>query len=283
MRTHFRSLLLMAPPGATIFLLFVLPMAVMVIFSFRAGSFGAQREIFTLANYQSYLQNPGYQQLLLKSVILALQTAVLAVVLSYPVAYYLAYYAGPRRMSLLTLLLVPAWTSYLLRILAWRLMLSTGGPINSLALSLGVIEEASPILLYSRAAVVITLVYAWIPFVALPIFSALDRIEPGLGEAASDLGSPPWRTFLRVTLPLSMPGVIAGFFIVFIPTLGEWVTPLLVGGVKGFMYGNAIQDQFVRALNWPFGAVMSIVLLLLVLFLLFAFSRVGKITDMAGV
>jgi len=283
MRTHFRSLLLMAPPGATIFLLFVLPMAVMVLFSFRAGSFGAQREIFTLANYQSYLQNPGYQQLLLKSVILALQTAVLAVVLSYPVAYYLAYYAGPRRMSLLTLLLVPAWTSYLLRILAWRLMLSTGGPINSLALSLGVIEEASPILLYSRAAVVITLVYAWIPFVALPIFSALDRIEPGLGEAASDLGSPPWRTFLRVTLPLSMPGVIAGFFIVFIPTLGEWVTPLLVGGVKGFMYGNAIQDQFVRALNWPFGAVMSIVLLLLVLFLLFAFSRVGKITDMAGV
>lgn len=273
----------MAPPGATIFLLFVIPMAVMVLFSFRAGSFGAQREIFTLANYHSYLQNPGYQQLLLKSVILALQTAVLAVVLSYPVAYYLAYYAGPRRISLLTLLLVPAWTSYLLRILAWRLMLSTGGPINSLALSLGVIEEASPILLYSRAAVVVTLVYAWIPFVALPIFSALDRIEPGLGEAASDLGSPPWRTFLRVTLPLSIPGVIAGFFIVFIPTLGEWVTPLLVGGVKGFMYGNAIQDQFVRALNWPFGAVMSFVLLLLVLILLFAFSRVGKITDMAGV
>jgi spermidine/putrescine transport system permease protein len=273
----------MAPPGATLFFLFVLPMGVMAVFSFRLGTFGAERDLFTLVNYQSYLENTSYHLLLLKSVLLALETSILAIVLAYPVAYYLASHAGPRRISLLTLLLVPAWTSYLLRILAWRLMLSSGGPINSILLTLGLIQEATPILLYTRTAVVITLVYSWIPFVALPIFSALDRIDPSLGEAASDLGGRPWRSFQRITLPLSMPGVIAGFFIIFIPTLGEWVTPLLVGGINGFMYGNAIQDQFVRALNWPLGAVMSFVLLILVLILMFAFSRVGRITDMTGV
>jgi ABC-type spermidine/putrescine transport system permease subunit I len=137
--------------------------------------------------------------------------------------------------------------------------------------------------LYTQGAVMITLIYAWIPFVAMPIFAALDRIDPNLLEAAADLGSPPWRSFLRVTLPLSFPGAIAGFFIVFIPTLGEWVTPLLVGGVRGMMYGNAIQDEFVRALNWPMGSVMSVVLLGMVLLLLFFFSRVGRLTDLAGV
>jgi spermidine/putrescine transport system permease protein len=203
--------------------------------------------------------------------------------LAFPVAYYLAFHAGSKRFSLLTLLLVPAWTSYLLRVLAWKIMLSSGGVFNAALLALGLVEEAKPILLYTRGAVIITLVYVWIPFVALPIYSALQRIDPSLLEAAADLGSPPWRTFLKVTLPLSLPGVLAGFFIVFIPTLGEWVTPMLVGGVSGSMYGNVIQDQFVRALNWPVGSLMSLVMLGFVLLFLLLFSRIGRLSDLAGV
>lgn len=128
----------------------------------------------------------------------------------------------------------------------------------------------------------VTLVYVWIPFVALPIFTALERIDKNLLEAAADLGCQPWETFLRVTLPLSLPGVLAGFFFALIPTLGEFVTPLLVGGTSGSMYGNLIQDQFMRALNWPMGSVMSLAMLVIVLLLLFILSRMGNISKLAG-
>ena len=138
-------------------------------------------------------------------------------------------------------------------------------------------------MLYSPSAVVVTLVYVWIPFVALPIFAALQRIDSSVLEAAADLGCPAWQTFLRVIFPLSLPGVAAGFLFVFIPTLGEWVTPALVGGARGVMYGNLIQDQFVRALNWPMGSVMSLVMLALMLVQLALFSRVVRLSDLAAV
>jgi len=283
MKTRLRVATLMTPPALTLLALFVIPLVVMALFSFRAGTFGAQRDIFTFEHYRAYLNNTVYHNLLLRSARVALETALYSVLLAFPVAYYLAFHAGSKRFSLLTLLLVPAWTSYLLRVLSWKIMLSSGGVFNAALLALGLVEEAKPILLYTRGAVIITLVYVWIPFVALPIYSALQRIDPSLLEAAADLGSPPWRTFLKVTLPLSLPGVLAGFFIVFIPTLGEWVTPLLVGGVSGSMYGNVIQDQFVRALNWPVGSLMSLVMLGFVLLFLLLFSRIGRLSDLAGV
>lgn len=283
MKPRWRILTLMLPPVLLLLVFFVLPLASMSTFSFRAGTFGDERHIFTLDNYRQFFENRAFQNLLLRSMWTALQTSLLAVVFAYPVAYFLAFQAGSKRMTWLTILIVPAWTSYLLRILAWKLMLSSGGLINTVLLQLGVIEEAQPILLYNRSAVIITLVYSWIPFVALPIFAALNRIGRNLLEAAADLGSPPWKTYLRVTLPLSLPGVYAGFIIVFIPTLGEWVTPALVGGVNGIMYGNAIQDQFVRALNWPMGSLMSFVMLGAVLLFLYLFTRVGRLSDLAGV
>jgi spermidine/putrescine transport system permease protein len=283
MKTRLRVAILMTPPALTLLALFVIPLVVMALFSFRSGTFGAQRDIFTFDHYRAYLNNMVYHNLLLRSARVALETALYSVLFAFPVAYYLAFHAGSKRFSLLTLLLVPAWTSYLLRVLAWKIMLSSGGVFNAALLALGLVEEAKPILLYTRGAVIITLVYVWIPFVALPIYSALQRIDISLLEAAADLGSPPWRTFLKVTLPLSLPGVLAGFFIVFIPTLGEWVTPLLVGGVSGSMYGNVIQDQFVRALNWPVGSLMSLVMLGFVLLFLLLFSRIGRLRDLAGV
>lgn len=282
MKSTRRNIFIIGIPTIFLIALFIIPMVMMFLYSFRSDTFSNESG-WTLENYQIFLNHPGYQNLLWRSVLMAAATSLFSIILAYPVAYYLAFMAGLKRLNMLTILLVPAWTSYLLRILAWKLILSSGGLLNAILLGLGWIDEGQPILLYTKSAVVITLIYSWIPFVILPIFSSLDRIDFRLLEAAADLGSPPWKTFLRVTLPLSLPGVIAGFFIVFIPTLGEWVTPHLVGGVTGLMYGNAIQDQFVRALNWPMGSVMSFILLILVLVFLFIFSRIGKITDMAGV
>jgi len=152
--------------------------------------------------------------------------------------------------------------------------------LNSLLMSLGFIENVSPILIYSRNAVIVTLIYVWFPFVALPIFAALERIDKSLLEAAADLGCRKAEVFLRVTLPLSAPGVAAGFFFCFIPTLGEFVTPLLVGGAQGSMYGNLIQDQFMRALNWSMGSVMSLAMLVVMIVMIFIITRFVSLSSL---
>lgn len=282
MENRSRFATLIGPPSLYLFLIFLLPMGLMFVYSFRAGISGEAHDTFTLANYQSFLENANFHRLLWRSAVIAFIIASLSTILAYPLAYYLSFQAGPSKMTLLTLLIIPTWTSYLLRIFSWKLILGSNGLLNSLLLALGIIDTASPILIYSRSAVMVTLVYVWIPFVALPIFTALERIDKNLLEAAADLGCQPWEAFLRVTLPLSLPGVLAGFFFALIPTLGEFVTPLLVGGTSGAMYGNLIQDQFMRALNWPMGSVMSLAMLVIVLLLLFILSRMGNISKLAG-
>jgi spermidine/putrescine transport system permease protein len=202
-----------------------------------------------------------YLPLLWISVRVALSVALAATLLAFPLAYFLVFRAGLRAPLLLTLLILPFWTSYLLRIIAWKIILGTDGVINSLLISLGLVSDPVPILIYSRLAVVITLVYVWLPFVALPIYAALQRIDRSLLEAATILGAPPWFTFLRVTLPLSLPGVIAGFVMVFIPTVGEFVTPLLVGGSRGALYGNIVELFFGDGINWPLGSAMALIML----------------------
>ena len=279
-RSRFASLI--GPPGIYLFLFFILPMGVMFVYSFRAGISGTAHDTFTLGNYQSFLENSNYHRLLWRSSLISLTISVLSTLLAYPLAYYLVFRAGPNRVTLMTLLIIPTWTSYLLRIFSWKLILGSSGVLNSLLISLGLIEKTSPILIYSRGAVIVTLIYVWVPFVALPIFAALERIDKSLLEAAADLGCPAWKAFLRITLPLSMPGILAGFFFALIPTLGEFVTPLLVGGASGSMYGNLIQDQFMRALNWPMGSVMSLAMLAAVLLLVFILTRLGSIADLAG-
>jgi spermidine/putrescine transport system permease protein len=276
MENRSRAAYLVGPPAVYLFLLFILPLGIMAVFSFRAGTVGAASQQYTLDNYREFIQNTAYHRLLWRSALIAFTISSVSVILAYPLAYFLVFIAGERRVTFMTLIIVPTWTSYLLRIFAWKLILGSKGLLNSLLLWLGLIDQASPILLYSRTAVVITLIYVWVPFVALPIFAALERIDRNLLEAAADLGCRPWEAFLRVTLPLSLPGVIGGFMFALIPTLGEFVTPLLVGGGQGSMYGNLIQDQFVRALNWPMGSVMSLAMLVLVLLLIFVFLRAGS-------
>ena len=173
--------------------------------------------------------------------------------------------------------MAPAWVSYLLRVFSWKLMLGTGGALNQILLALGLLREPAPWLLYSMSAVVAVLVYVWIPFAALPIFAALERIDRSLLEAAADLGAPPWQAFRRVTLPLSLPGVSAAFCLVFIPTLGEYVTPLLVGGPRGQLFGNLVQSQFQKAMNWPLGSAMSFLMLLVAVPVMLLLARTGRL------
>lgn len=282
MQNRRRLAALLLPSTVLLGLLFVIPLLLMVVLTFRESAFSTDGGAFTLRHYGEFLTNVAYQRLLWRSFLLSLWVALLTVVLAYPLAYYLAFQAGKHKVTLLTIIIAPAWISFLLRILAWKVLLGGSGALASLLTWLGLLNEGTPVLLYSPAAVVITLVYVWAPFVALPIFAALERIDHELHEAAADLGANRWQTFWRVTFPLSLPGVLAGFLFVFIPTAGEYVTPTLVGGVDGVMIGNIIQDQFVRALNWPFGALMSVVLLAVVLIPLLIVGRFVRLTELSG-
>jgi spermidine/putrescine transport system permease protein len=255
------------PPTVALLLIVVVPLLLMAAFSFRPDLNGNLLGPFpaTVSNYESILGAGVYLQLLLTSILMAAIIATVGTLLAYPVAYFLAFRAGRHAGSYLLLLLLPFWTSYLLRVMAWKLMLGEEGVINSVLISLGAITEPLSALLYNKGAVVVTLIYVWIPFAALPILAALQRVDPALFDAASDLYASPSQQIRRVVLPLSVPGIVAAFFLVFIPTVGEYVTPLLVGGTSGTMYGNAIQDFFTKAANWPVGSALSMVMLIVTL------------------
>ncbi len=277
-----RISLLVGPTGALLVVLLLIPLGIMALFSFRAGTFGEGRQVFTLAHFQAFFASPVYLRLLWRSLLISFYVSAVCVALAYPIAFYLVFRPGVHRLFLLTVIIVPAWVSYLLRVLAWKVLLGATGPLASLLDLIG-LSSGSSLLLYSPLAVVITLIYVWIPFVALPIFASLQRIDLSLLEAAADLGCTRAQTFLRVILPLSLPGVLAGFLFVFIPTVGEYVTPALVGGPNGIMFGNLIQDQFLRGLNWPFGSLMSLVMLVVVLLPLVVLGRFVRLADMAGI
>lgn len=259
---------LVGPPLLWLTFCFLVPVVLIGVFSFRPETgpvdlFGPRG--FSLVQYGEVFGTAAFLRLLGISVLMAMGIAAFATVLAYPVAYFLAFRAGRRATLFLTLLLVPFAVSYLLRVMAWKLMLGPEGTINSLLETVGWTDEPLDLLLYSRAAVMVTLVYVWIPFAALPIYAAMQRIQRGHLEAAADLGAGPWARFLRVTLPLSLPGALASFFMVFIPTVGEYVTPTLVGGTEGIMYGNIIQGFFTRSANWPQGSALAMVMLVLTL------------------
>jgi spermidine/putrescine transport system permease protein len=254
---------LVTPVSVWLGLFFLVPLCLIAVISLRPDLRGGVLVSFTptLDQYRTLFEKPAYLRLFGTSVVMALAVAACATALAFPVAYFLAFRAGRRAGLFLALLLIPFWTSFLLRVMAWKVMLGSNGVINSFLQSTGLTSEPLQFLLYNRFAVVVTLIYVWIPFVALPILAGLQRIDTTLFEAASDLGSNRLQRFRRITLPLSLPGILAAFFMCFIPTVGEYVTPLLVGGSAGSMYGNLIQDFFTKAANWPLGAAMSLVML----------------------
>jgi spermidine/putrescine transport system permease protein len=255
---------------------FLAPIAIVACYSFNVYSINPGPHSFTLAAWHDFLHSSLYLGLFWKSVKMALIVSGVIVLLAYPLAYYLALSSTKRKYILLLVLIAPFLTSYLLRVLAWMVILGNNGVINTFFVWTGLRSANHPIsqLLYSRFAVMLVLGYVWLPFVALPIFVSLEGLDRRLLEAATDLGASRWYAFRRVTLPLSMPGVIAAFLFVFIPTLGEFITPSLVGGTSGYMYGNQIVDLFETGFpDWETGSVLALFLLAVVAVLTLVFAR----------
>src|SRR5437879_6846987 len=267
---------LLGLPVAWLAVFFVLPIAIVAAYSFDVYWLIPGPHSFTLGAWRSFVHDPVYLKLFWKSVKMSLTVSAIIVVLAYPLAYYLALSGTKRKYILLLVLIAPFLTSYLLRVLAWKVILGDQGVINTFLFWTGLRSPDHPIsqLLYSRFAVMLVLGYIWLPFVALPIFVSLESLDRRLLAAASDLGASRWQAFRRVTLPLSLPGVAAAFLFVFIPTLGEFVTPSLVGGASGYMYGNQINDLFHGGFpDWETGSVLAIFLLGVVGLLTVVFAR----------
>jgi spermidine/putrescine transport system permease protein len=231
----------------------------------------------------TYLGTPWSRGLFWKSMKMSLGVSITCVLLSYPVAYMLALVAGRRKYTLLLVIIVPFLTSYLLRVLAWRVILNPQGVIQTGLRAAGLLntEQTIPWMFNSIFAVYLVLAYVWVPFVALPIFVSLESLDLHMLEASSDLGASRWTTFRRVTLPMSLPGVIAAFVFVFIPTIGEYVTPQLVGGKSGQMFGNVIQSDFAQSFDWQLGSAMSMFLIFAVAIMLAIFGRYLNVRTVA--
>lgn len=266
-RQHERAQLgiLVGPAAFYLLLFFVIPLGIVLVYSFLTrGAYGQLVWEFTLQNYVRVI-DPLYLSILWRSILIAGANTLLCLIFAYPFAYTIARMESARlRGLLLILVMVPFWTNFLVRTYAWRVILGTDGPINGLLLSLGLISEPLP-LIFNDGAVMVGLVYGYLPFMALPLYAAIDRIDFSLVEAANDLYADGRAAFMRVVLPLSMPGVLAGSILVFIPSLGAFVTPDLLGGSKTVMIGNLIQGQFLTARDWPFGSAFSMLLMLAVL------------------
>ena len=255
-----RGWVLVSVPLLYTILLMAAPLTAIFVFSFWSQDFLTLDTTMTLKNYREAWNEPLYAELLSRSIRIAGAVTLVTVVLAFPVAYFVSFHVAPERKSLwLFLITIPFWTSYLLRIFLWKVILGFNGVLNTSLQSIGFIDEPLTFILYNANAVVITLAHAFAPFAILPIFVALEKIDRSLLEAARDLGENAVMTFVRVTLPLAMPGVVAATLIVFIPTVGDYVTPRLVGGPNGLMIANMIQTQFLRLNNAPMGAALAVI------------------------
>lgn len=266
-----RSLSLLSPTLLFMAIAILVPFGILVIMSFwTADGFGFDTT-FTLDNYRQAIERPIYGELLERSLWMSGIATVVTVILCYPMAYYVAFHVHRNKMVWIVLMTLPFWTSYLLRVFAWKVVLGYEGVINSALMTLGLIKAPLEFLLYSQSAVVITLAHAWAAFAILPLYVSLEKIDRSLLEAATDLGDGPVMRFLRVTLPLSLPGVISASLLIFIPTTGDYITPALLGGPNGSMIGNLIQKQFGPINNWPMGATLAIILMLCITFICVVF------------
>lgn len=259
-----RGYSLLAPALIFMSIGILVPFAILITMSFWTPLGFEFDTDFTLKNYQDAASRPIYSALIARSLWISGAATVVTVIFCYPMAYYVAFYVHRNKMLWLILMTLPFWTSYLLRVFAWKIILGYDGLINSSLTGVGLIEQPLEFLLYSQTAVVITLTHAWAAFAILPIYVSLEKIDRSLLEAATDLGDGPWTRFLRVTLPLSLPGVMAACMLIFIPTVGDYITPALLGGPDGIMIGNLIQLQFGRANNWPMGSTLAILMMVAV-------------------
>ena len=254
-----RGYLLLSPTLLVLVGAMCLPVGILLVHSFWTQRYIEIDHTLTLANYISIFTNQAYMLLIGKSVLISFTVTVATVLLAYPIAYFIAFRVHRHKIVWLILITVPFLTSYLLRVFAWKIILGYNGIVNSGLKWLGIINEPLTFLLHNPTAVVITLAHAWAPIAILPIFVSLEKMDRSLLEAATDLGDSPMQRFLHVTLPLSIPGVVASAMLVFIPTVGDYVTPQLVGGPDGRMVGSLMHALFFRANDWPLGSALAII------------------------
>jgi spermidine/putrescine transport system permease protein len=268
--------LVSVPPLLWVALFLLLPYALMFAHSFWAVHDQVIVHHWNVDNFVTLFTKPVYLDVLMRSMRIAASVTVCSLLLGYPLAYYLSFHAGPRKELLYQLVIVPLWVSYLVRGYAWKTILGSEGVLNGFLQYLHVTHEPVAFLLYSPFAVVLVLTHIYTPFVFLPIYAALEHIPRPLVEASQDLGAGSAQTFLRVILPLSIPGLLAGATFAFVLSLGDFLAPLLVGGASGTMIANVVQSLFGAAYDWPLGAAISVCILVIIISLLFLTERLEK-------
>jgi spermidine/putrescine transport system permease protein len=264
------------PPLLWVGLFLLLPYALMLAHSFWLVRDGFLVHQWNLQNYRTLATNPVYLEVLLRSMRIAASVTLCSLLLGYPLAYYLSFHGGARKEILYQLVIVPLWVSYLVRGYAWKTILGSDGVLNGFLQYLHLTTAPVGFFLYSPFAVILMLTHIYTPFVFLPIYAALEHIPRPLVEASQDLGAGPLKTFLRVILPLSLPGLLAGATFAFVLSLGDFLAPLLVGGASGTMIANIVQSLFGAAYDWPLGAAISVCILLITVSLLFLTERLEK-------
>lgn len=256
---------MISPTAIYALLLLAAPLATIFAYSFLTDGYLTVDLIPTFTNYTEAWTNEVYRVVMLRSLGVSMAVTAATVILAFPLAYYVSFYVEPSRKSLwLFLITIPFWTSYLIRVFLWKVILGFNGVVNSGLMGLGIIDEPLTFILYNTNAIVITLAHAYAPFAILPIFVALEKIDRSFLEAGKDLGETAFVTFLRVTLPLAMPGVISAVMIVFIPVIGDYVTPHLVGGPEGKMVANLVQVLYLKLDNYPLGSALAVSSMILV-------------------
>lgn len=280
--TRHSGKLILGIPLLWIVLFMLVPYGVLLTYSFWLKKYPLFVPAFQFGNYWTLLTDEQYIKVLLRTLKIAALVSLASFLLAFPFAYYLVFRlkSATIRIMLFMAVIAPLWVSYLLRAYVWKTILGTEGILNSFLMSIGLIDQPSGIFLYNQFAMVLTLTYIFIPFMVMPIYTALEKIPPSLAEASSDLGMGSVQTFVKIILPLSMPGVVAGFTMTFCLSFGDFIAPFLVGGPDGQLVANVMASQFGAALNWPLGSALAVVMLIIVLSIISLsdwFEQSGKV------
>lgn len=252
------------PPLLWMTLLYFVPIVLLMVYSiWRLESFDIVKEI-SLVNFKTILTNTAYRTVILRTLATALGVTAIDIVIALPLGYWIGRYGGRYRALLTLLVILPLWSSYLVRVFAWKIILGYNGVLNNALIGVGILQEPSQLFLYNQFSTTLTFVHVWLPFMILPIITAFERLPQDLLEASADLNAPPRTTFRRVILPLVTPGILAGSINVFSLTMGDFITPSLVGSPSGILLGNVISSQFGVSYNWPLGAAFALVVMLIV-------------------
>lgn len=272
-----RGLMLLAPPVIWMLIFYLIPLLILLVYAFWSVDYLTVVREFTLENFHTIASNRLYSTVLLRTIAIAAIVTLIDIILAFPIAYFLARKVTRHRELLLMLVIFPLWSSYLVRAFAWRTILGTNGILNTFLQWAHITDAPLTFLLFSKEAMVLTFSQVWLPFMILPMYTVLDQLPKSLLEAAADLGGNGWQTFRRIILPLSMPGIVAGSLAVFSLTMGDYITPTLIGGPGDQLIGKIIADNFGTANNWPLGAALVFPLLIVIFTMLLVANRFGAL------